>query len=517
MWTWLKKWLSGFLDSGSYPGECCGYYNFQKNFVNQNYFWDSGSGIVTETMTLKTAPGYGDIYHTGSKSHPFGWDLFNPNHVRVATGKCETDICCCLACKGDKVPEYFDVTVTNHGFTFVDAFLGTQTISNDGTYPIKTGYLTERYVNTDADYPAEASYDKTIYTKYGEYAWHESRCYGSVYVEYTKTTTTKYDDGDGGWVYDSTITDITKWFNASIRLTVAEQSQFGYSLDKSVASHQDRYPYLLGTEEDTNGDLIGDVENATTLSAISLKNDCNEAPLIAVGTHMASLAGWTGPPTAVHAGFLQSFVGTNYFGTGLAYDEVFFNREKVSCSAFDKTFTLADYDWRFFGNIELDKTVKANQVVWDTNPDIFKTYYNNPPLFGDSKYRIQYYPPAFWTVVSDKADVNGNNLMYTDNKTTMRVQARLEEFTDCRPIQGVAEGVSGFGMMFRAAAPEPEMRSRCIHLEQRTEFRAGCSGWMCEHKCALGLKAVPGKECQTCPSYEPDPDYLEFGSEGWLQ
>lgn len=52
----------------------------------------------------------------------------------------------------------------------------------------------------------------------------------------------------------------------------------------------------------------------------------------------------------------------------------------------------------------------------------------------------------------------------------------------------------------------------CEHLGRRTEWRAGCSGWMCAHQCdhpeeALRAQhpvAVPGGNCQTCPNRPRD-------------
>ncbi len=55
----------------------------------------------------------------------------------------------------------------------------------------------------------------------------------------------------------------------------------------------------------------------------------------------------------------------------------------------------------------------------------------------------------------------------------------------------------------RASIPI-KRRAKCIHLGKRSEFRAGCGGWMCKHECDLGEPAVPGGYCQTCPKYEAD-------------
>jgi hypothetical protein len=65
---------------------------------------------------------------------------------------------------------------------------------------------------------------------------------------------------------------------------------------------------------------------------------------------------------------------------------------------------------------------------------------------------------------------------------------------------------------FAPEAPAPAARvslpvarpKKCPHLGKRTEFRAGCSGWMCGHDCDLGHPAVPGGYCQSCPDYEAD-------------
>jgi len=55
---------------------------------------------------------------------------------------------------------------------------------------------------------------------------------------------------------------------------------------------------------------------------------------------------------------------------------------------------------------------------------------------------------------------------------------------------------------------------RCIHLGSRTEFRAGCGGWKCKHKCDKGHEyAIPGDNCQTCGDYEldsPDDSDMSF-------
>lgn len=48
----------------------------------------------------------------------------------------------------------------------------------------------------------------------------------------------------------------------------------------------------------------------------------------------------------------------------------------------------------------------------------------------------------------------------------------------------------------------PVRPQECRHLGRRTEFRSGCGGWSCRHDCDLGLPAVPGGYCQTCPKYE---------------
>ncbi len=50
----------------------------------------------------------------------------------------------------------------------------------------------------------------------------------------------------------------------------------------------------------------------------------------------------------------------------------------------------------------------------------------------------------------------------------------------------------------------PARTANCLHLGKRLEFREGCGGPGCLHECDLGLPAVPGRYCQTCPSYEAD-------------
>lgn len=47
-------------------------------------------------------------------------------------------------------------------------------------------------------------------------------------------------------------------------------------------------------------------------------------------------------------------------------------------------------------------------------------------------------------------------------------------------------------------------RGHCFSLGVRTEFRAGCNGWRCEHECDAGKPvAIPGEVCQTCEKWEP--------------
>ena len=80
--------------------------------------------------------------------------------------------------------------------------------------------------------------------------------------------------------------------------------------------------------------------------------------------------------------------------------------------------------------------------------------------------------------------------------------------------------------MVRAKAPNVRVNlrkplplahpDRCLHLGKRTELRAGCNGWKCRHDCEKGLAAVPGLFCQTCESYEADPDYADEGVRSWL-
>lgn len=69
----------------------------------------------------------------------------------------------------------------------------------------------------------------------------------------------------------------------------------------------------------------------------------------------------------------------------------------------------------------------------------------------------------------------------------------------CFPCWRAAGGVR----TVRAKTPAAR-RGRCDHLGKRTEFRAGCGGWMCEHTCDAGEpKAVPGGVCLTCTKWEP--------------
>lgn len=57
---------------------------------------------------------------------------------------------------------------------------------------------------------------------------------------------------------------------------------------------------------------------------------------------------------------------------------------------------------------------------------------------------------------------------------------------------------------------------RCDHFTGPTRTRA-CAGWRRAGNCSLGLAAVPGIFCQTCPSYVIDPDYEGQGVIGWIR
>ena len=55
------------------------------------------------------------------------------------------------------------------------------------------------------------------------------------------------------------------------------------------------------------------------------------------------------------------------------------------------------------------------------------------------------------------------------------------------------------GVMIALPIARPNV---CEFLQRRTEFKAGCGGWRCLHRCEKGLPAVPGAYCQTCSQYE---------------
>jgi hypothetical protein len=73
--------------------------------------------------------------------------------------------------------------------------------------------------------------------------------------------------------------------------------------------------------------------------------------------------------------------------------------------------------------------------------------------------------------------------------------------------------VSKPARMSVAAPAAPSGRVlQCVSLGERVEFRAGCGGWNCLHKCDskradvadhLGgiMEATPGDDCQDCPGY----------------
>jgi hypothetical protein len=69
------------------------------------------------------------------------------------------------------------------------------------------------------------------------------------------------------------------------------------------------------------------------------------------------------------------------------------------------------------------------------------------------------------------------------------------------------------GEGFMALAPPPARPERCLHLGARAEFKTGCGGFSCLHRCELGhtedpMEGVglvrPGGLCQTCVQYQAD-------------
>lgn len=50
----------------------------------------------------------------------------------------------------------------------------------------------------------------------------------------------------------------------------------------------------------------------------------------------------------------------------------------------------------------------------------------------------------------------------------------------------------------------PLRLNRCEFLDNRIEFRSGCGGWRCSHRCKILViqqPVVPGVTCQACDSY----------------
>lgn len=80
------------------------------------------------------------------------------------------------------------------------------------------------------------------------------------------------------------------------------------------------------------------------------------------------------------------------------------------------------------------------------------------------------------------------------------VQAQLIARRLNRPVLCPA-----LGRVIEPRSTQPQRQKKCIHLGIRTEYRAGCGGWNCLHKCEAGHGEVtPGGHCQTCSDYSPD-------------
>ena len=75
----------------------------------------------------------------------------------------------------------------------------------------------------------------------------------------------------------------------------------------------------------------------------------------------------------------------------------------------------------------------------------------------------------------------------------------------CRGCWVKAGGVPAKTQGGGTLTPPKPARGRCLHVGPRVEFRPGCGGRMCIHKCLAGEpEAVPGGVCQTCTKWEAE-------------
>ncbi len=62
-------------------------------------------------------------------------------------------------------------------------------------------------------------------------------------------------------------------------------------------------------------------------------------------------------------------------------------------------------------------------------------------------------------------------------------------------------------LQITVGVPRITLRTLCLHIGRRTEYRLGCNGFKCKHHCehynaVSHPDAVPGGNCQTCPDWE---------------
>ena len=144
----------------------------------------------------------------------------------------------------------------------------------------------------------------------------------------------------------------------------------------------------------------------------------------------------------------------------------------------------------------LDASSFLGSTPWVLN------WYDTPPM------TVEPVPTGTATWTSCGTDEDGAPVIDPGEEGPMSLPAGLFETAT----------VGGKRLVVKKRTPLPTARpDRCEHFGGRTEFKPGCNGWRCKGKCDLGLPAVPGKYCQTCEKYEPDPDYMGQGVPGWLK
>ena len=91
---------------------------------------------------------------------------------------------------------------------------------------------------------------------------------------------------------------------------------------------------------------------------------------------------------------------------------------------------------------------------------------------------------------------------WVESKMDPPAGTHVLHFSGMDPITNTDPDAHGRRLALMRQFATRKLPLECIHLGKREEFRAGCGGGFCLHRCGRGLPAVPGGFCQTCADFD---------------